>query len=160
MTDLTKDKNLLDLPILLHDRDAACETDGIIDSYKQELDEVKTENELKAFILRWRNVWLLKEKGQELSEGEIKILEMDFDSNEVLRFFEMDLEKGNESFEPDFEDINVKVMMSIAAPAPLLLATLISSKYGVGSDLGLVRLYLDPYSELDKCCRDGSGDLR
>jgi hypothetical protein len=51
-------------------------------------------------------------------------------------------------------------MATLVLPRPLLIATMLSDKYGVCSNLGMIRLFLDPYPEFDDCCHDGCGDLR
>jgi hypothetical protein len=51
-------------------------------------------------------------------------------------------------------------MAHIAAPSPFMKATILGKKFGVGTDLIMVRLYLDPYPELIEAMRYGSGDTR
>ena len=152
-----KNKNLLDLPVLLHDRDMACGTSEITDSYVEELGKTEGTEALAIFIERWENVWMLApaEGPEELSLEEEKLLELDFSLTRVLQLLLRKKEDGLDS-----DDIEVRIMANLAAPVPFIRAALFSNYWGVGTDLGLIRMYLDPYKYLDECCRYGSGDLR
>jgi len=156
---MIKDKCLLDLPVIPFDRDRAAATNEIVESYLNELNQVQTEDALHAFIQKWRSVWLLKshlpDADNELMEDEVFLLEGKFDLAKVLRHLAQRKEDSH-----DFEDPNVRVMAHLAVPRALLQASIGSSKFDVGMDLILVRLFLDPYKEYEDCCREGSGDLR
>ena len=146
---------LLDLPVYPEDRDGACGTSDIVDTYLAERDAVKSGDELQSFVIRWRNLWLLSGNYDKLSEEEKALIDDEIDHDKVysqlLRKKEDDL---------SFEDINVKIMSHIAMPIPFLQAHRVSQHYGVGSDLAMVRLYLDPFPQYDNAMRYGSGDPR
>lgn len=144
---MEKNKNLLDLPIRLEDRDAACETEEIGSAYINELKLVSSAEDLTKFVERWRNIFLLQrgpEDTDPLSEEEGAIVTGKFDAAAVAALLPR---KGENDL--DFTDTNVKIMAMIAAPITLLMAVLFAKHYGVGTDLGLVRLYLDPFPELE-----------
>lgn len=143
-------KTLLDLPVLPHNRDDACGTDIIEETYIAERDKVSSEGELWAHIKRWRNVWLLEcpIRPRKLLPEEIKLLWLDFDSTEVFKW----LHKKKENDLP-FDNETVKIMMHIAIPFPLLDASLFARHYGVGCDLAMVRMYLDPFKEFENYLR-------
>lgn len=146
---------LLDLPVYPVDRDSCCASSLISDSYLKERDEIKSGEELQKFVSRWRNMWLLTGDYDKLTEEEKRLIDNDMEHDSVyaqlLRIKEDD---------HDFNDINVKIMSHIAVPIPMLEAHRVSNHYGVGHDLGMVRLYLDPFSQYDDAMRYGSGDTR
>ena len=132
---------LLDLPVTI-DIDEAAETSIIIDSYLAELNAVQNHEQLKDFMIRWRNLWALEDPEDRIqSKTERTILEFDFDFFQVFKLLQF---KNDSNAGFDFEnDTNARIMANIAAPYPLILAGLFSKKYQVGHDLGMVRLYLD-----------------
>jgi len=159
-----RDKTLLDLPILLEDRDSAASTDSIIDAYTTELLVVQESRKLevlRAFIERWRCAWLLKiPEGKNTPEGK-NVLSLE--EEEILGLAEIEplvelLPRRMEKL--DFNDKSVRKLAHLLIPIPFLSATMVADKYNVGSDLALVRLYLDPYPEYQNACRNGSGDPR
>lgn len=154
---MTKDKNLLDLPVILHDRDDAA-TSAIIDAYMEGLRRATAPDRLSGHIAVWRNLWLLKPHDgvPDLTRGESALLDGDFGP---LRVMEL-LSRKSEAKDLDPGDIDVHVMCNLAVPPAFMMATLLASHYQVGHDLAMVRLYLDPYQDLSECCRYGSGDLR
>ena len=143
-------KTLLSLPVLPRSRDDACGTAIIEETYIAERDKVSTEAELWAHICRWRNVWLLNcpIRPRKLLPEEIRLLWLDFNSAEVLKWLDQKKREGL-----PLEEEAVKVMMHIAIPYPLLDASLFARRYGVGSDLGMVRMYLDPFKEFENHLR-------
>lgn len=165
MTEIKKDKNLLDLPVLIYDRDMAAGKDEISSIYLKELGGVSTPDELREFCKRWRNIWLLKWPGEDDLEAnillpeEVAVVEDAFDAEKVLEALG---KKDDDEWllQAIDTDENAKVMMQIAVPLPLLSASVQSRHWGVGSDLIMVRLFLDPYPELNEACRYGSGDIR
>lgn len=54
---------------------------------------------------------------------------------------------------PNFRSVNVRIAAHLLIPSPLMFADQLSHHYGVGNDLGLVRLYLDTYPELQSRLR-------
>jgi hypothetical protein len=154
---MRRDKNLLDLPILLHDRDQACGSSEILDSFLSELDAAKTVEKLKAFLAKWQNMWLLShpldDSLNDLEPEEQKLLTGNFDHDIILSW----LQRKEEDKLPYDEDENVRIMAHISMPTPTLWAFMLAKHYGVGVDLGFVRYFLDPYPELEHACRCGSG---
>lgn len=141
---MEKDKTLLDLPVYPEDRDLAGTTDIIVCSYIEEMNKVSSAEELVAFTQRWRNLFLLKKDDEILFAEEEQIITGAFDSASVYEAF---LRKNSKDL--DLDDPAVKVMMNIAAPRALIWAYVLGRRYGVGSDLAMVRLYLDPHSEFE-----------
>jgi len=157
---MKKDKCLLDLPVLPYDRDSF--SDDIGETYSKDVSDIKSAQDLKNHIEKWRNLWLLRspkfddiDTWSQLQPDELKLLNFDFDFNEVCSF----LERKDEDGLP-FENENVRIMANIVCPKSLLQATILADKYGVCTDLAMVRLYLDPYPEYIEYCRGGCGDLR
>jgi hypothetical protein len=146
---------LLDLPVYPEDRDMACATDTISDTYLAERDAIGSGEELRGFVSRWHNLWLLTDDYDKLTKEEQCVIDnkMDYD-----RVYSQLLRKSENGL--DFNDINVKIMTHIAMPIPFLQAHQVSKHYGVGSDLAMVRLYLDPFSQYNDAMRCGSGDPR
>jgi hypothetical protein len=139
------DKCLLDLPVLPEYRDT-CE-DVVKEAYLAEREAIQTVEELVAFVRKWRNVWLLKSpilEEEELRPELQDLLALDFDAEKVLYWLKR---KAEEVPFPYETDVNVRIMAHIAIPIALLNASSLARHYGVGTDLGLVRLYLDPYPE-------------
>jgi len=132
---------LLDLPVLPVDRDSAAGTSVIIDTFLKERNEVKDLTQLLDFTKRWKNIWLLIER---VSREEYDIVDGNFDYSTFDLFMKMiSKEDGN----LDINDNNVRVAMSMCVPHASLRALMLAKEYGVGSDLGFVRLFLDPYPE-------------
>lgn len=146
---------LLDLPVYPQDRDCACATDLISDTYIKERDALKNPDDMRVFIDRWHDLWLLEGDYEELSEEEKALILNKLNHEEVYALL---LDKQNDNL--DFDSLNVRIMAHIAAPAPFMKATILGRKFGVGTDLIMVRLYLDPYPELNEAMRYGSGDTR
>jgi hypothetical protein len=178
---ILRDKILLDLPILLDDRDSAASTTIIIDTFQDELVHTYCDcchggvvgldanaeiwsqgqrsklDDLKKFIKKWENVWLLK-----MPEGRNNILFPE--EEEIINLVDieplLDLLPRRRDDGLKFEDKNVRKLANLIAPVTFITATMVADHYGVGSDLALVRLYLDPYPEYSYACRNGSGDPR
>jgi hypothetical protein len=55
----------------------------------------------------------------------------------------------------DFMSKNARIAGHIAMPRPSLHAFELAEAYGVGSDLGFIRLYADTYPALDDVGREG-----
>lgn len=153
---MEKDKILLDLPVLPHDRDSAVSESVVHDSYLKEIEAVKTGADMTRHVERWRNLWLLRdEERPALTPGELRLVRLEFSPDAVAGHA---LRKKDAGL--DFEDPDVQVMMNVVAPISLVMASMLAQQYGVGSDLILVRMFLDPYPEHEDACRNGSGDTR
>jgi len=146
---------LLDLPVYPEDRDVACGTTIISSTYMKERDNLKSPGELKEFVSRWRNVWLLDGDYDTLRDEEKLLVDNEIPHEAVYAQL---LNKSRDDI--DLDDPNVKIMMNIAIPAALLRAFMVGNKWGVGTDLAMVRLYLDPFPELNDAMRNGNGDPR
>ena len=137
--------NLLGLPVLPEDRFSAGGTDIIKDAYKKELADVSSPAELKEFVSRWKNLYVIKNPNIEErtwpEEEKLALVDCDFDAVYPLLLRKKDNDLN-------FDDPNVRVMSQIAAPRALVDAFMLALQYKVGSDLAMVRLFLDPYPEL------------
>ena len=143
------DKCLLDLPVLPKLRDSF--GDEIQTAYLAERDAVQSAEELVAFVRRWRNVWLLRcplDEERELPPELQDLLALDFDAEAVFNGL-----KKKDTTDLPFEDLAVRIMAHIAIPVTLLDAYTLADHYGVGTDLGMVRLYLDGYPEHENALR-------
>jgi hypothetical protein len=138
---------LLDLPVLPEDRDEACETHVILDAYTSECKAIKTVDDLTNFVNRWSNMWRLTNEHFHpvTSSIENDIVNLNFDKEKVLGFV---IRVGERDDNLDFDDVNVSIACTIVAPVQSIMAFLLAKKFGVDTDLGFVRLYLDPYPEL------------
>jgi hypothetical protein len=147
-----RDKCLLDLPVLPDHRDEAAATDIVKEAYLQELNALGTPEELLDFVRRWRNLWLLRCPRREPEEVQPELqslLALDFDPEKVFDW----LQKKKQPNVPYTEDVNVRIMCHLALPIGLLEAFQLANHYQVGTDLGLVRLFLDGYPEHDQKLR-------
>lgn len=146
---------LLDLPVCPDDRDDTCGTSIIGDAYLQERDNVKSPDELRVFINRWQKLWLLSGDYEQLSDEEKALVSNEMCHEQVYVHL-----KDKREDNIDFSDVNVRIMANIVMPHPLLKAFMLSRKFGVGSDLAMVRLYLDPFPGLQDAMRSGCKDPR
>ncbi len=137
--------SILDLPVLPNDRDEAVATSVILDTFINERDLVSNADELVTFVSRWKNIWLLRDESIR-SKEENDISELKFDSNSIFDIF-VRIIHGEDNF--DFNQSNIRVAATIAAPPASINALLLSKKFKCDSDIGFVRLYLDPYKELE-----------
>ncbi len=155
--------SLLDVAPLvgLRDRDRTAGSDSIHEAYLKDRDAVKSANELRRLIDKWRPMFLLSagplrvRKGswadkakRELSKEEVRLLQGRYNAASVLRFM-----KGYEGRSgkplPKRLPEGLRIAMCVMLPPPMLTAFLLANHYGVGSDLGMIRLYLDTYPEHD-----------
>jgi hypothetical protein len=146
--------NLLDLPVLPLDRDMACGTSRVSSTFVNDRKKVSSAETLKSFVDKWRPVWLLsagpvpKSSGNllvdkcraPLSEAAVKIVNADFDHERVVTLL------NHEKLPQD--EVLACLLGEIFIPGPMLFAFQLSNTYGVGHDLGLVRIYLDTYPDL------------
>lgn len=140
MTVSNKKVCLLDLPVLPKDRDWAGGTEVIIDTFIEERNSIKNVDDLLAFVEKWNNIWLLND---EITQEEYDIVDGAFDPYLIFDCVMKILRKE----EIKDVDSNVRIAMNICIPHSAMRAMLLAKKYGVGTDLGFVRLYLDPYPE-------------
>ena len=138
---------LLDLPVLPKDRDNACGTCTILETYIKERDSINNSDELVEFVKRWKNIWLLR---KERTSEENDLSESKFDAVSV---FELLIRMRNKEDGFDYDQYNTRIAANIAVPPSSLDAFLFSKQFEVGSDLGFIRLYLDTYPEHEKDLR-------
>lgn len=135
---------LLDLPVHPLDRDAAGYTDIIEETYTTERPGIITLADLTAFINRWRAIWeLVCPYHPDLKTGHVPV------ANEtVVALLPI---MGDKDFAGPFDGDNPDhvATINLLLPPAFLHAHVVASEYGVSSDLALVRLFLDPYPELD-----------
>jgi hypothetical protein len=139
---------LLDLPVLPEHRDEAASTDIVQTAYLAELEALKSPDDLKSFVQRWMNVWLLwnpRDENREIPAEIQSLLYLDSDAEAVFKYLQ--LKSQVEPPLPFETDVNVRIMAHLAIPVGLLEAFQLAHHYHVGQDLGLVRLFLDPYPE-------------
>jgi hypothetical protein len=141
---MKKDKTLVDLTQFQVQRDTATATDTVREQFLKERNDVDTPEKLRAFIESWRNLWLLQGcEENETNDSETALLEGTYDPEKVLDY--KSKAKDIEVTDAEANDLNFGVTCELMLPVPLLMATNFAHYYGVGSDLGLVRLFLDPY---------------
>jgi hypothetical protein len=152
MTQLIR-TTLLDFPVLPH-RDMACGTSKVSSTFVYDRKKVSSAETLKAFINKWRSIWLLSAGPTPNSSGNlfidkcraplsaaaVKIVSGDFDHELFATLINTEKLPQDEAL--------VYVLGEILIPQPMLLASLVAETYGVDHDLGLVRIYLDTYPDL------------
>lgn len=137
---------LLDLPVVPSCRDRAVTTKVVSDSYTHERQQVKTILDLHGFVERWQSIWeLVCPVRSDIVTGPVPVV-----TEAVFRIF-IDLDKGMDGMDP--QDPDVQTAMNIMLPPAALHAITLSSHYGCETDIGFVRLYLDPYSEHENALR-------
>ena len=160
--------SLLDLPVVPYHRDTAARTQVVQGAYLRERRALRNPNELRPFIRRWQNMWLLRpgnvwrtaqlgsmlyDAAAPLLWSERAMLEGHFDAQKVLAYLLQQPNEGPLRCNPDERDWQICGHLCI--PGPMLHAFKVSSYFGVGHDLGLVRLYLDSYPEFIDRLREG-----
>ena len=150
---------ITDLPIELPHRDEAASTDTIMDTFVQERLACKNSHQLRAFVKKWRAIWLLapgsrmkdapkrsiiQQARAPLSLEEKLLLTGSFDAKYILRCL-----ASKDGAGIDYNSKNARIAGHLAIPCPALCASQLASHYKVGSDLGFVRLYADTYPALD-----------
>lgn len=151
---------LLDLPVKIYDRDGATGSSRIQETYIKERKALKEATEIRPFIRRWRNLWLLR-PGSLLHRAapgswyhyadapllwdEKAMLAGHFDAKRVLARVLQQPAEGPLRMNPD--ELEWKICSHLCLPGPLLSAFHLSHHYGIGHDLALVRLFLDSYPE-------------
>ncbi len=135
---------LLDLPVLPTNRDAAGGTDMIVDAFSTERKAISNLEELTAFVQRWTPIWKLFCPFQ----PDLTVRPVPLVNEKVLEWFKI---FGAEGYRGEFDrvDANQISAMDILCPPLTLPAFDLAEQFGVGSDLGFVRLFLDPYPEYE-----------
>ena len=155
-----KRTNLLDLPVLPFDRDGAAATDRIVETFTAERKQISEPSQIQTFVNRWKAIWLLSSGTafpdaaentlvymcrQPLAKEIIDLVEGRYDADKVFEYLStLDTIK-----EIDPNNHNLSLTCSMVLPEPALSATFMAHNYGVGNDLGFVRLFLDTYPELE-----------
>ena len=119
---------------------------------------MKEASQVRPFVKRWRNLWLLRpgpavfttSKGswldrvnEPLSRDEKVLLTGRYNAKKLLAL--VNQQPAEEPLHFDPRVLEWRLAGHLCIPRPLLYAFSLAQKYGVGSDLGLVRLYLDSY---------------
>ena len=145
---------LLDLPVKPKDRDAAGGTDIIRNKYVSSRKGCKTVIGLKRHVTKWRNMWLLSavsDAARALSAQWLVDAQPDWEK--VLYFLRLPKDRQVEELKLADNDtpltLVARAALDIFLPPASLHAELLAQHFIVGSDLGFVRLYLDPYPELE-----------
>jgi hypothetical protein len=159
MPKLVRDRCLLDLPVWPEDRDGAGTTSIIQDTYVAERLALGSPSELRPFVKRWRNLFLLgpsrsaflaakpgtwiRQAGQSFHREERALLLGEFDAKKVFALLQRTKSDGL-----NFDDWNVRIVGHLCLPAPLVQAFMLANYYGgCGHDLAMVRLYLDTWPQ-------------
>ncbi len=149
--------SLLGLPVLPFDRDSAAASDEVMNGFLNDRKNISRTSELKEFINKWRPIWLLSpgpipevENPEALvsvcrrpiDEAALKLIQHQYDADLLMSYLgDPDgCDKETETFE---------ILCHLMIPVPSLNAFQLSNNYGVGPDLGFVRLYLDTYPEFE-----------
>lgn len=155
-TTLESHCNLLDLPVLPFDRDEAVGTNKIITEFIKMRKMISSTTELRDFIDFWKPIWLLtpgtftEHKPNSfiaaacqysLDEAVLKLLRHEYDADEIVK----NIHNPDGCSEKEFFGL----LCNLNLPIPGLLAFQFATAYGVGSDIGFVRLYLDTYPDLE-----------
>lgn len=135
---------LLDLPVVPPQRDLAAIADLVKTAYLSENKGIQTAEAWTKFIERWTNLWLLPNK-----PGLPAVLRGDYDMEEALAILQRLYAKDDSVVPAGGEEPSIEYLaaVDIVLPEALLRAEMLAHHYGVGTDLALVRLYLDPYPE-------------
>lgn len=150
---------LTDLPMALPQRDLAAVSDVILDTFVQERKACQNSHQLRNFVKKWRAMWLLA-PGSRMPNAQANsviqkarlpptleeklLLTGSYDGKYVLRVLASEDGAGI-----DYNCKNARIAGCLAIPSPALHASMLASAYGVCSDLGFVRLYMDTYPGLD-----------
>ncbi len=128
-----------DLPVQPSD-----DSDRVLEAYTEELRAVTSEEQLRGFVARWKNVHLLPvHRLVPMSEEEKQLVDGSFDAATALRCVLLDAK-------PDSYCEHAKKLekgakghschgMYIAAPVPLLFVSLIAHHYQVPFDIALIQ---------------------
>lgn len=136
---------LLDLPVLPVDRDFACGTNLVHEAYLKNRKAIASVSDLRVHLAKWRNLWLLGLNREEVPEP---VSLTDDQCELIVKWLSVPLAE-QPALNRDPLPLEVRIWACVMAPGPLVRAFEVAHHYKVGSDLGLVRLYLDPYPELD-----------
>ncbi len=158
---------LLDLPVLPHDRDSAAATDYVIKTFVAERSAIPGPAAIRPFVRRWRSAWLLQSgmsgppgtwvhwAHEPLDPYDRRLLEGDFDAKKIWAVLQSEGHGPESKGQVDLNSANTRIAAGLMIPVPLMLASQLAHDYGVGHDLGLVRLYLDTYPQHSNRLRNG-----
>jgi len=160
-----KRTRITDLPMRIPHRDTAAVHSTIIKTFVHERMDCKNCHQLRNFVKKWRAMWLLS-PGSKMKDApknsiiqrarhplgleERALLTGSYDGKYVLRCL-----MSKDGVGIDFKSKNARIAGHIAMPRPSLHAFELAEAYGVGSDLGFIRLYADTYPALDDVGREG-----
>lgn len=145
--------NLLDLPVYPPDRDGACGSEFIQEAYLKERETLQRSTQLRPFVKRWRALFLLRfgprMRGQDEAPSQanrdmLALVEGRFDAKRVINVI-----VNAKTIPFNNDDHNHRIAANILIPPALYRAFEIREHFGVGHDLGMVRLYLDSWPQLD-----------
>lgn len=147
---MIQDKTLADLPQFRGiDRDGACGTSDVQEQYLKERNAIDSPEALTAHIEAWHNLWVLAgpgEMGEDVRPEVEWMLTGLYDPKKVLDYIDkMILKDDSITGELLDSDPDCQIAAHIMLPASLMQAFFLSNACGVGHDLGLVRLFLDPH---------------
>ena len=150
---LKRHLNLLALPVLPPDHDRCMAEDIIDNTYLEEKKRITSGPELRRFVRRWRNLWLLRPGGllgrnpgtiasisPKLLKEEVGLLEGRYNAKRVVHYL-----SNPDEMEHKLHLWDVRVAAQVMIPGPLLHSFRLANKYGVGRDLAMIRIYLDTY---------------
>lgn len=148
-----RDLPLTSLPVLPRYRD---DCDDIIEeAYLRDVGELIEPDDIVKLVDRWENLWRLgtpESREVEVRPAERALLRRAYDPESVFDFFRQRQTLDPTTVPPERAK-DCEVMCHIILPVPLLNAFQVAHHYGVGTDLALVRLYLDPWPELKSALR-------
>lgn len=151
----SKPLTLLDLPKkhLPADRDAACGTDGIQDAYLRGRKTIKSVRMLRTFVAKWRNLWFLTCPDLPPAAPCVWLDAEGLNWDTVVKLLATSVDEQADALglrgDPAARTLEQLAATDIIAPPALVAATVVGHTFGVGTDLGMVRLYLDPWPELN-----------
>lgn len=116
--------------------------DGISSKYRKELSQVHSAKGLRAFVLRWRVLWVLDRvhlSREYLSEVGSLLWTGRFNTKKVWRTFR----KMTPSYQPPVrrKSHHWQIAASIKVPPPFIRGLIAGEHFGVPEDLALVQLY-------------------
>lgn len=142
---------LLDLPIKPICRDGF--SDSIQEQFVSERKALSRPEEIRPFVRKWHSIWRLQvgplahPSHRVLRRAEVDdLLSLNFDAKKVFRILQDDT-----LFK--LQDKSSYIMAHLAIPEPMLRAFELSQHYGVATNLGMVRLFLDTYPQHEMAWR-------
>lgn len=149
---MIRNKTVFDLPV----EPTGGIGDRISHTYITELSKAQTPEDLKKFVERWKDIFLIRcsNEDEELTKEEQMLVDGNFNPEEALECVR--LNKLNADG-PDLACKHIKAMqeqaktnpeakqtsccgMNIALPKPLLMAFMLSQRFGVPTDAALLQM--------------------